>query len=42
LGVNTLKTLENKGIKVLKDASESVLQEIMNRFKAPIKEGELK
>lgn len=42
LGVNTVKTLENAGIKVLKDASESVLQEITNRFKPVIKEGDSK
>jgi hypothetical protein len=42
LGVNTVKTLENTGIKILKDASETVLQEIVSRFKAASKEGESK
>lgn len=42
LGVNTVKTLETAGIKIVKDASEHMLQEIKERFKAGTKEGESK
>lgn len=34
LGINTVKTLENSGIKVQKDVSESAMQEILNRLKS--------
>jgi hypothetical protein len=42
LGVNTLKTLENSGVKVTKDVPDNKLQEILNRYKASSAEGEIK
>lgn len=39
LGVNTLKTLENSGVKINKDVSEAKLQEILNRYKTNPTEG---
>ncbi|MBM4317381.1 MAG: hypothetical protein FJ116_07855 [Deltaproteobacteria bacterium] len=42
LGVNTVKTLENSGVKVIKNVSENKLQEILNRYKTSLVEGEAK
>jgi hypothetical protein len=42
LGVNTLKTLENSGVKISRDVSQMKLQEILNRYQNSVSEGELK
>lgn len=42
LGINTVKTLEASGVKLLKDASASMLEEILARFKGNQKEGDSK
>ncbi len=42
IGLNTVKTLENSGVKIQKEVPEATLQEILNRFKTSFKEGDSK